>query len=145
MKKIRFDFKNMDKKKVIYLVMVGVAFAFFLYIINPPFTGLTVADNEFIKLSNSVECSGDKILIQYIYYDNCGACKLQKPIMQELGKKYPEEIKIEYIDYYSPVNAGLIRKYDVKATPTIVFNCKYKIVGYHDFSQMEHLISLLYK
>ncbi|MDD5417693.1 MAG: thioredoxin family protein [Candidatus Nanoarchaeia archaeon] len=139
----KLNLKKIDRKKAIYLALAGVVFVLFIYILNPSLTGLSVAHSDFIKVENSVSCAGSRIKLQYVYLDNCYPCKEQKPIIEAIAEKYRDAVVVEYIDYNNAVSRPLVNKYAVSATPTMVFNCQYKVVGYRSMGQLEEMIASL--
>lgn len=48
----------------------------------------------------------------------CGPCRMQKPIMEELEKKYDGKVKFSIVDVDE--NQALAREYSVHAIPTII-------------------------
>lgn len=49
----------------------------------------------------------------------CGACKLLKPVVEEMKSKYAGRINIEIID--ADASRDVLDKYSIKALPTILF------------------------
>ena len=49
----------------------------------------------------------------------CVPCKMMKPVLDELEKKYKGKLKVEFIDVWE--NPKVAEKYGIKAIPTQVF------------------------
>lgn len=48
----------------------------------------------------------------------CGPCRMQKPILEEVEKKFKDQVDFKIIDVDQ--NRDLARKYAIQAVPTIV-------------------------
>lgn len=56
----------------------------------------------------------------------CGPCKMQKPILEELEKKYEDSVEIKEFDVDK--NGELASKYAVQAVPTLIIEKDGKII-----------------
>ncbi|MCD5425054.1 MAG: thioredoxin domain-containing protein, partial [Methanosarcinaceae archaeon] len=56
----------------------------------------------------------------------CGPCKMQKPILEELEKKYEDSVEIKEFDVDK--NGELASKYSVQAVPTLIIEKDGKII-----------------
>jgi len=48
----------------------------------------------------------------------CGPCKMQKPILDEVEKKFKDQVEFKIIDVDQ--NRDLAKKYSIQAVPTLV-------------------------
>lgn len=48
----------------------------------------------------------------------CGPCRMQKPILEEIEKKFKDQVEFKIVDVDQ--NRDLARKYAIQAVPTLV-------------------------
>lgn len=48
----------------------------------------------------------------------CGPCRMQKPILEEVEKKFKDQVEFKIVDVDQ--NRDLARKYAIQAVPTLV-------------------------
>ena len=64
---------------------------------------------------------------------NCNACKMMKPIIDNLTKEYAGIIKVKFIDVWLKENADTGEKYNISSIPTqIFFNANSKELWRHN-------------
>lgn len=108
--------KKVDKGFPWFLVVVGfiAALATFLavssWITPPPNSGMSFAD--------------DRSPVMYFYSDTCGACRTQKPVLQELAA---EGFRVKLMDVGAHPN--YLSEYGVDVTPTFLAADSEKLVG----------------
>ncbi len=87
-----------------------------------------VTDNNFSK----EVLKADKPVLVDFYADWCSPCKMIKPIIKDLAKKYGDQLKVCQLDV--DANQGIAGKYSVMSIPTLILfedgKIKDKMVGY---------------
>lgn len=90
---------------------------------------------------NSIINSPIPVLVDF-YADWCGPCKMQVPVLLEMARTYPGEIKIVKIDVDK--NPQVANAYDVQSIPTLMVfkNGKqlWRGSGVHSAQQIKQVI-----
>ena len=75
----------------------------------------------------------------------CGPCRMQAPILEELGKKLGDKVEIKKIDVDE--HRDLAEKYGISVVPTLIIEKDGKIIqrleGVTDGATLEHVIEQL--
>ena len=75
----------------------------------------------------------------------CGPCRMQTPILEELGKKMGDSVEIKKVDIDQHMD--LAEKYGIRVVPTLVIEKDGKVVksmeGVTDLSTLENLLKPL--
>ena len=75
----------------------------------------------------------------------CGPCRMQTPILEELGKKMGDSVEIRKVDIDQHMD--LAEKYGIRVVPTLVIEKDGKVVqsmeGVTDLSTLEKLLKPL--
>ena len=64
-----------------------------------------------------------KIIVTFIELGSikCIPCKMMQPIMEEIEKEYPEQVKVVFHDVWSEEGRHYAEKYKIRLIPTQVF------------------------
>ena len=79
------------------------------------------SENDEVSSCNSTESEApesDKLVLLDFYATWCGPCKTMTPIMEELEKKYSENMEFKKIDIDK--EPKMAEKYKIEAVPTFV-------------------------
>ena len=75
----------------------------------------------------------------------CGPCRMQTPILEELGKKLGDSIEIRKVDVDRHMD--LAEKYEIRVVPTLIIEKDGKVVqmmeGVTDLATLEKLLKPL--
>ncbi len=76
---------------------------------------------------------------------NCIPCKMMQPVMQEIEKKYPGQVKIVFHDVWTDQGRSEGAKFSIRVIPTQVFLDKngkeyYRHEGFFSFEEVEKIL-----
>jgi thioredoxin 1 len=87
---------------------------------------------------------GKPVLIDF-YADWCGPCRLQSPIVEELGRRMGDQLEVKKINVDD--NMDLANKYRIYVVPTLIIEKDQRevrrIEGLTDVSSLEAMIKPL--
>ena len=75
---------------------------------------------NFIRMNENV--------IVYFYSQQCGACRIQKPILEQIASMFGNSVHIGQVNVMT--NSRLAMEYGITATPTLMFFKKGKKVRF---------------
>lgn len=67
-------------------------------------------------------------VIAYFFTPQCGACRMQSPVLEQIAQIFQNKIKIAKID--ASQNPNLANSYQINAVPTMIFFKKGKKVRF---------------
>ena len=78
---------------------------------------------------------------------NCIPCKMMKPVMDQVEKKYPGQVKVVFYDVRTGQGRSEGRKYNIRVIPTQVFLDKdgkeyFRHEGFYPFEEVEKILKL---
>ena len=77
----------------------------------------------------------------------CGPCRIQTPILEELGKKMGDSVEIKKVDVDQHMD--LAEKFQIRVVPTLIIEKDGKVVqmmeGVTDLATLEKLLNPLVK
>lgn len=76
---------------------------------------------------------------------NCIPCKMMKPVMDQVEKKYPGQVKVVFHDVWTEQGKAEGRKYNIRIIPTQVFLDKngkeyFRHEGFFPFEDVEKVL-----
>lgn len=76
---------------------------------------------------------------------NCVPCKMMQPVMREIEKKYPGQVRIIFHDVWTPEGRTSGAKYAIRVIPTQVFLDKngkeyFRHEGFFPFEEVEKIL-----
>jgi thioredoxin 1 len=74
---------------------------------------VTVTDANFEE-----SVAGDKAVLVDFWAEWCGPCRMVAPVLEEIGKDYPDQITIAKLNVDE--NPGVAATYDVMSIPTMI-------------------------
>jgi len=74
---------------------------------------VTVTDANFEE-----SVAGDKPVLVDFWAEWCGPCRMVAPVLEEIGKEYPDNITIAKLNVDE--NPGVAATYDVMSIPTMI-------------------------
>lgn len=91
--------------------------------------------------------SGIKVTFVELGSVNCVPCKMMVPVMQQVQKKYPGQVKIVFHDVWTDQGRAEGAKYRIRVIPTQVFldsNGKeyYRHEGFFPFEEIEKILKM---
>ena len=65
----------------------------------------------------------DSVVVTFIELGsvNCVPCKMMQPIMDEIEKEYPNQVKVVFHDVWTDKGKPYAEKYGIRAIPTQIF------------------------
>ncbi len=95
--------------------------------------------------SSAEKASNIKVTFIELGSVNCIPCKMMKPVMAEVEKKYGDQVKVIFYDVWTDAGKPYARKYGIRAIPTQVFldsNGKEysRHTGYFPFEEVEKVL-----
>lgn len=115
-------------RNFLYITIISICLIFMFVLLNDQFTNMnyfkTVNSNQISNLISQKE----EVTI-YFYKNNCQPCAVQKDILNSLVKNNEYEIYGVNIESYDGKSYDIIRKYNIKYTPTFI---KYKLGVYSE-------------
>ncbi len=101
---------------------------------------------NFIRMNENV--------VVYFFSPHCGACAIQKPILEQIANKFGNKLHIGEIDVIT--NGRIAMEYGITATPTLMFFKKGKkvrfkfkgnrvdrLLGAQDFNRLRGVVIFL--
>ena len=78
---------------------------------------------------------------------NCIPCKMMKPVMDQVEKKYPGQVKVVFHDVWTPKGRADGEKYNIRIIPTQVFLDKdgkeyFRHEGFYPFEEVEKILKM---
>jgi thioredoxin 1 len=69
------------------------------------------------------EAGTGSILVTFVELGSvrCIPCKKMQPIMEEIKKEYPDQVKVVFYDVWTPEGQPYARQYKIRLIPTQVF------------------------
>jgi len=89
-------------------------------VISLLFTGLMVLT---LTATAEVQSSAGNVLVTFVELGSvrCIPCKKMQPIMEEIRKEYPDQVKVVFYDVWTPEGQPYARQYKIRLIPTQVF------------------------
>jgi len=89
-------------------------------VISLLFTGLMVLT---LTATAEVQSSAGNVLVTFVELGSvrCIPCKKMQPIMEEIKKEYPDQVKVVFYDVWTPEGQPYARQYKIRLIPTQVF------------------------
>jgi len=88
-----------------------------------------------------------KIVVTFVELGsvNCVPCKMMQPVMEEIERKYGEQVKVVFHDVWTNEGKPFASKYGIRAIPTQVFLDNkgreyFRHVGYFPFKEVEKIL-----
>lgn len=88
-----------------------------------------------------------KIVVTFVELGsvNCVPCKMMQPVMEEIERKYGEQVKVVFHDVWTNEGKPFACKYGIRAIPTQVFLDNkgreyFRHVGYFPFKEVEKIL-----
>lgn len=83
-----------------------------------------------------------KLVSVEFWKEGCHWCEMLQPIYEEVSEKYSDKIKFTRVDIGE--NSGLIKRFEISATPTTIIFCKgqevEKLYGYMEKEKVEEIL-----
>ena len=76
-------------------------------------TAITVTDSTF-----DAAVAGEKAVLVDFWAEWCGPCRMVAPVLEEIGKEYPDQITIAKLNVDE--NPAIAAAYDVMSIPTMI-------------------------
>lgn len=78
--------------------------------------------------------------------ENCVPCKMMKPVMAEIEKKYKGRVKVVFHDVWTPEGKPLVQQYKIRVIPTQIFQDKkgkefFRHEGFLPFDEVKKILS----
>ncbi|MFQ6052116.1 MAG: thioredoxin domain-containing protein [Candidatus Hydrothermarchaeota archaeon] len=77
-------------------------------------------------------CSHQAVLLEYFWNEDCGACKLVEPMLEEIKSRYGDNVVIKKYNTRDPTSRPFIDKYNVEFLPHIVVDEHIALVKYQE-------------
>ena len=73
--------------------------------------------------NDNTDAKTDSVLVTFIELGSvkCIPCKMMQPIMDEIEKEYPDQVKVVFHDVWTDEGRPYAQKYGIRAIPTQVF------------------------
>ena len=113
------------KKIIIAVVILAVFFVFVFAGSRPKAAGTNqVQPKETIasvKTADVKSASKTKVTFIELGSVKCVPCKMMVPVMEEIEKKYGEEVKVVFHDVWTPAGEPYARQFGIRGIPTQIF------------------------
>ena len=93
------------------------------------------------------EKKSSKIKVTFIELgsENCIPCRMMKPVMMKIERKYRDQVKVVFYDVWTGKGKPFAYKYGVRSIPTQVFLDRkgkgyFRHVGYFSFEEVEKVL-----
>ena len=78
--------------------------------------------------------------------ENCVPCKMMKPVMAEIEKRYKGRVKVVFHDVWTPEGKPVVQQYKIRVIPTQVFQDKngkefFRHEGFLPFDEVKKILS----
>jgi len=89
-------------------------------VISLLFTGLMVLT---LTATAEVQSTASNVLVTFVELGSvrCIPCKKMQPIMEEIKKEYPDQVKVVFYDVWTQEGQPYARQYKIRLIPTQVF------------------------
>jgi thioredoxin 1 len=78
--------------------------------------------------------------------ENCVPCKMMKPVMAEIEKRYKGRVKVVFHDVWTPEGKPVVKQYKIRVIPTQIFEDKngrefFRHEGFLPFDEVKKILS----
>jgi len=103
------------------------------------------ADDAAVKKDENKNAAIEATFVE-IGAENCVPCKMMKPVMAEIEKKYKGRVKVVFHDVWTPEGKPLVQQYKIRVIPTQVFEDKngkefFRHEGFLPFDEVKKILS----
>jgi len=113
------------KKIIIAFVILAVFFVFIFAGSRPKAVGTNQVQPKetSAQVKDAVAAPVSKTKVTFIELGSvkCVPCKMMVPVMEEIEKKYGNEVKVVFHDVWTPAGEPFARQFGIRGIPTQIF------------------------
>ena len=137
-------FKSVSRLKPVLLILSLVLISMLMTGCNSKNYGAANAASSPVK-DSTTEAKGIKVTFVELGSVNCIPCRMMQPVMQQVEKKYPGQVKVVFHDVWTEAGRTEGAKYKIRVIPTQVFLDKngkeyFRHEGFFSFEEIDIIL-----